>query len=155
MIDFSKEIIPYKSAGGIVLGENINTYLDDIYKSHRVKVSQYIVPDGEKRLSYFIDETLMVGTLSDGEIISIGCNGRYKGKCLGRFYSGQSLEQIVQNSKSQKIFHGCIIVDDNFGFSFELPPPYDEIGDSMESLPFDLQLDMLRVVDLSAWEPTK
>jgi len=152
MLDFSKEIIPYKSAGNVSLGDNINNYLSDIYKNHNVKISEYIIPDNEKRASYFIDETLRITTLCDGEVISIGCNNRYKGKCMGLFYSGQTLAQIIQNSTRQRVFHGCVIIDNNFGFSFELPAPYDEIGDSIEHLPLDLELTMLRVVDLSSWD---
>ncbi len=150
MDNFNAEIIPGKSVGNFLIGDNINNYLS-IYSNYEVKSSEYILPNNEKRLAYFIDSTLEITTLSSGEIVAIGCNEKYKGKCKGIFYPGQKLVEIIASSTRQRIFNGCIVIDNDFGFVFELPAPYDEIGDSIQSLPSELKLEFIRVADFSTW----
>ncbi|BFT81930.1 hypothetical protein [Enterobacter pseudoroggenkampii] len=58
-------------------------------------------------------------------------------------------------TNKQRIFNGFIIINDDFGFSFELPALYDEIADSIAHVPLDLAFNEIRVADYSDWNPQK
>jgi len=53
----------------------------------------------------------------------------------------------------QRIFNGSLIIDDDFGFSFVIPSPYDEIADVIDHMPPDLILNEMYVADFSSWNP--
>ncbi|CBJ40818.1 hypothethical protein (plasmid) [Ralstonia solanacearum CMR15] len=58
-------------------------------------------------------------------------------------------------TERQRIFNGCLVINDDFGFSFVLPHPYDEIADSVGDIPLDLIFDEIYVSDFSAWNPSR
>jgi len=155
MIDFNANIISGKSIGNILLGENITSYIDDAYSSHKVSYFEYYLPSNEIRLAYIIDKTITIATLSDGVIMSIGCNENYKGTYHSLLHTGQSMREIIKLTNRQRIFNGSIIINDDFGFSFDLPAPYDEIADDVEHIPLDLILKEVRVANFSEWNPRK
>jgi len=62
-----------------------------------------------------------------------------------------AFSQIKKLTARQRIFNGSLIIDEDFGFSYVLPPPYDEIADSIEAIPLDLQLDEIYISDFSSW----
>jgi hypothetical protein len=62
-----------------------------------------------------------------------------------------SFGQIKKFTKRQRTFNGSIILDDDFGFSYVLPAPYDEIADSIENTPLDLILSEIYISDFSSW----
>ena len=113
------------------------------------------MPDDKKRLAYIVDDTMTIATLEDGTIISIGCNVNYKGRYNKILQTGQTMGEIIGLTYKQRIFNGCFIINDDFGFSFELPAPYDKIADSIAHVPLDLVLNEIRVADYSDWNPQK
>ena len=129
--------------------------MSDFYVNHKVDHFEYYLPDNERRLAYTIDETITVAALSNGTIVSIGCNEHYKGKWNGLLHTGQTMKDVIKLTDRQRIFNGCIIVNDDFGFLFGLPAPYDEIADEVEHIPLDIVLNNIRVGDFSEWKPSK
>lgn len=155
MIDINADIISNKSIGNVVLGENVDRYLNDMYSNHTVRFFDYFLPDDEKRMAYVVDEIITIATLSNGLIISVGCNEKYKGRYMNSLCTGMRMSDVINLTNEQRIFNGCIIVNDDFGFSIELPTPYDEIADDIEHVPLDLVLKEMRVADYYSWKPKK
>lgn len=153
MIDINADIISNKSIGNVVLGENVDRYLNDMYSNHTVRFFDYFLPDDEKRMAYVVDEIITIATLSNGLIISVGCNEKYKGRYMNSLCTGMRMSDVIKLTNEQRIFNGCIIVNDDFGFSIELPTPYDEIADGIEQVPLDLVLKEMRVADYHSWKP--
>lgn len=152
MIDFTADIKSNHSIANIILEENISNYIDELYRKHSIKVKNYNLPDGETRVAYIVDNTITIATLSDGTIFSIGCNVHYPGLYRGVLSTGMSFGQIKKLTKRQRIFNGSVIIDDDFGFSYVLPVPYDEIADSIEDIPLDLILNEIYISDFSSWQ---
>ncbi|APF89653.1 hypothetical protein HI806_25195 (plasmid) [Ralstonia solanacearum] len=153
MIDFSAEILSGKSIGNILLGANISEYLHEMYASHEVEVKQYRLPNGEARCSYSLGRVLTIATHPDGLIFSIGCNRGYKGRYKACLYPGQTMDEVSKATERQRIFNGSVIINDDFGFSFVLPAPYDEVADHIGDIPPGLVLDEVYVSDFSMWNP--
>lgn len=155
MIDFGADIVSGRAMGNVFLGADINDYMNELYSGHKVTYFEYILPDDEKRQAYIIDDTMTIATLANGKIISIGCNVNYKGMYNNILQTGQTMKEIIDLTYKQRIFNGCVIINDDFGISFELPAPYDEIADSIAHVPLDLALNEIRVADYSDWNPCK
>ncbi|NEN80817.1 hypothetical protein [Paenibacillus elgii] len=153
MIAFNAKVISGYSMGNVVLGRNISEYIDELYSRHKVELKGYSVPDGEVRSAYTLDSTMTIVVDSSGLIVSIGCNQGYKGRYKGCLYAGQSIRDIMGLTSRQRIFNGSLIIDDDFGFSFVIPSPYDEIADVIDHLPLDLILNEIYVADFSSWDP--
>ncbi|WP_152395856.1 hypothetical protein [Paenibacillus guangzhouensis] len=153
MIDFNAEVISGYSMGNVVLGRNISEYIDELYSRHRTQLKEYSVPDGKVRSAYTLDGTMTIVVDSSDLIVSIGCNQSYTGRYKGCLYAGQSMRDITRLTSRQRIFNGSLIIDDDFGFSFVIPPPYDEIADVMEHIPLDLIFSEIYVADFSSWNP--
>lgn len=151
MIDFTADIKSEHSAANILIGENISSYIDEPYKKHNIKIKNYNLPGGETRVAYVVNNTITIATLPDGAIFSIGCNVHYKGLYRGMLSTGMSFGQVKKLTKRQRIFNGSIILDDDFGFSYALPTPYDEIADSIEDIPLNLILNEIYISDFSSW----
>jgi len=146
-LTFTADIKSKHSAANIILEENISNHIDELYRKHSIKVKNYNLPDGETRVAYIVDDTITIATLSDGTIFSIGCNVHYPGLYRGVLSTGMSFGQIKKLTKRQRIFNGSVIIDDDFGFSYVLPAPYDEIADSIEDIPLDLILNEIYISD--------
>ncbi|MCX8738846.1 hypothetical protein J3U56_05870 [Gilliamella sp. B2824] len=156
MIDFNADIVSYKSLGNIELERHIDFYLDEIYKNFTVEVKEYMTPYpfNEKMYAYFLEAgTIIISTNSEGDIIAVGCNEHYQGKYKKKLYAGITMKELILLTKSQRIPNGTLIVDEDYGISFTLPSPYDEMADYIEYIPLDLKLNEIFVSDDSFWEP--
>ena len=153
MVNFNSEIISGQSIGDIFIGDNIDGYLSEMYSNHKINTRKYGVPKEKNRIVYIIDNTIKVITDDFGKIISLGCNEGYKGHYKSILYAGQEMKNIKEKTLRQRIFNGSIIINDDFGFSFVIPPPYDELADSIEDMPGDLLLKEIYVGDFSLWNP--
>lgn len=154
MVDFNADIVSFISLGNVHLGESIDLYLDDIFNNYSVEIKEYSLPapSNEIRYAYSVQNgTLIIATTTDDVIVSIGCNQKYAGKYKGKLYAGITMEELSQRSKDLRILNGALIVDQDYGLSFTLPPPYDEIADSPEQIPHDLSLNEIYVCDHSGW----
>ncbi|GLR09515.1 hypothetical protein COO59_04795 [Mixta theicola] len=155
MININADIVSNKSIGDIFLGDNIENYLIEMHSNHVVRSFDYFLPDNEKRMAYVVDETITIATLSNGLITSVGCNEKYKGCYMNSLYTGMRMSDLIKSTDNQRIFNGSIIINDDFGFSIDLPEPYDEIADDIDQVPLDLILKVMRVADYSSWKPKK
>lgn len=155
MIDINADIISNKSIGNIVLGDNIKRYFSEMHSNYAVRTFDYFLPDNEKRIAYVVDETITIATLSNGLIISIGCNERYRGHYMNSLHTGMIMSDVIKSTDKQRIFNGCIIVNDDFGFLIDLPEPYDEIADDIDHIPLGLILKEMRVADCYSWKPKR
>lgn len=152
LIDFKADILSCYSIGGVLLGANVDAYKDEMHARFEVHKKEYFLPDNTKRISYFLDGTMSISTLSDGVIFSLGCNESYKGLYRGRLHAGQTMGRIRELTSKQRIFNGSIIVDDDFGVSFVLPAPYDEIADGINDVPSELVISEIYVADFLSWK---
>ncbi|AMB87160.1 hypothetical protein AWM79_18380 [Pseudomonas agarici] len=152
MIDFTADIKSMYSAANIFLGDNISMYTDELYTTHQVEIKKYSLPNNKVRFAYVVDGTITIATLPNGTIFSIGCNSHYQGFYRGILSTGMSFSKIQKLTKRQRILNGTIIIDDDFGFFYVLPAPYDEIADSIVDIPQKLILDEAYISDLSFLE---
>ncbi|HEP1063446.1 TPA: hypothetical protein RFX11_001609 [Klebsiella aerogenes] len=155
MFDFSAEIKSFHSLGDVLLNTNISVYLAEMYADHCVEYKEYLLPDASKRFTYVLDDTLTISTEPDGNIFSIGCNQNYTGLYKNLLYAGQEFGKVKKITNRQRIFNGSIIIDEDFGFQFILPSPFDEIADSIDNIPSNLKLNEIYIGDYSFWNPCK
>ena len=153
MIDIDAEIIPFESIANILLDSNVSLYLDDMYANFDVEFKEYSIPFGETNVAYILDDIIRVSATPEGKIIAIGCSEKYKGKYKGKLYPGMTMGELISLTESQRILNGTIIVDEDYGLSFTLPSPYDEIADYIKYIPHDLELNEIYVSDYSFWKP--
>lgn len=156
MVDINADIISFKSMGNVCLGQSIDFYLDDIFSRYDVDIKQYSLPfpSEEKRHGYTLDHgALIISTTPDDIIVSVGGNEDYCGKYNGMLYPGMTMEALIRHAKDLRIVNGSLIVDGDYGLSFSLPAPYDEIADVIQQIPLDLPLNEIYVCDHSAWAP--
>ena len=152
LIEFNTDIVSGHSIGNICLKSNISEYIGEMNDKYSLCTYEYKLPDGDKRISYILNQCITIVTFVDGNIFSIGCNLAYTGRYKNILYTGQSVGEIIKYTQLQRIFNGSLIIDNDFGFSFILPPPYDEIGDSINCLPSHLRLNEIYVSDFSSWK---
>ncbi|WKC46782.1 hypothetical protein [Pseudomonas veronii] len=151
MIDFNAEIKSGESLANIVLNSNVSIYLKELYEYHEVVVKNYTLPDSEIRTAYWVDSTITITTKADGAICSLGCNKNYKGAYRKTFRTGMFFYEIAELSKRQRIFNGSLILEEDFGISYVIPSPFDEIADSIQDIPANLRLDEIYISDFSSW----
>ncbi|AYH04273.1 hypothetical protein [Pectobacterium parmentieri] len=158
MIDINASIVSYFSLGNIEIGRFVDFYYSEMYGNFDVSVKEYMIPfpSNEKMYGYSLNkDTLMFSTTDDGKIVSVGCNENYKGRYKDKLYPGISMEELFDLTKSRRILNGTLIVDEDYGLSFTLPSPYDEIADYIEHIPLNLKLNEIYVSDNSFWAPKK
>ncbi|WP_148875054.1 hypothetical protein [Serratia marcescens] len=151
MIDFNARIVSGASIGNVVLNENISLYINEMHSRFSVKIKTHFLPDRSERKSYTVDNTLTVVTDKDGIILSLGCNSYYNGSYNEIISPGMEITDIIKLTVSQKIYNGSIIINDDFGVSFILPPPYDEIADAINDIPGGVIINEIFVSDFSFW----
>ncbi|MBH2562331.1 hypothetical protein I5K95_00020 [Serratia marcescens] len=151
MIDFKARIVSGVSMGNVAINGNISLYINEMHSRFSVKIKSYFLPDGSERKSYTVDNTLTVVTDKNGVILSLGCNAHYQGSYNGIRFPGMKIIDIIKLTTSQKIYNGSIIINDDFGVSFILPPPYDEIADAINYIPAGVIINEIFISDFSFW----
>ncbi|TDT51578.1 hypothetical protein DFO53_4083 [Enterobacter sp. AG5470] len=156
MIDLQADIISFTSIGNIHLNDNISHYMQDMYENFNVETKEYTIPFpfNEKNVAYILDGIVSITTKQQGTIIGVGCNEKYKGKYNKKLYPGITMGDLLRLTGSQRILNGTLIIDEDYGLSFTLPAPYDEIADYLEDIPLDLKLNEIYVSDYSFWAPS-
>ncbi|PXY96164.1 hypothetical protein DKK71_09625 [Snodgrassella alvi] len=153
MIDFSADIISYKSLGNIEIGRNVNFYIDELYKKFDVEVKRYKVPSySEIKYGYYLNNsTIVFSTDIYGRIVAVGCNENYKGKYKKKLYTGITMRKLISITDKFLIKNGSLIVNEDFGMSITLPPPFDQMVDSFKDIPLDLPLNEICVGNFDSW----
>jgi hypothetical protein len=152
MIDYKAEIIPGKSLVGMEIDANINDYINEIYlKNIPVVIKIYNENKKNEIHHYIINDNIKVNTLKDGYILNITCVDSLESKFDNNLYSGISVKELKRKTKKQSILHGSLFLNGDYGICYVLPPPYDEIGDSIHHLPDSLILNEICIGDFSWW----
>ena len=156
MIDFNADIISFTSLANIRLGHSVDIYLEEMLTRFTVETKEYpsSSPLGGDMHGYFLDDnTISIFTDANDIIVSVVCNQNYHGRYQNNLYAGITMERLTLLSKSILLINGALIVDGDYGLAFSLPSPYDEIADSLQHIPGDLQLVEVVVSDHSSWAP--
>jgi len=156
MIDFNADIISFTSLANIRLGHSVDMYLEEMLTRFTVETKKYpsSSPLGGDMHGYFLDDnTISIFTDANDIIVSVVCNQNYHGRYQNKLYAGITMERLTLLSKSILLINGALIVDGDYGLAFSLPSPYDEIADSLQHIPGDLQLVEVVVSDHSSWAP--
>ncbi|AMO46712.1 hypothetical protein GA0061071_106178 [Kosakonia oryzendophytica] len=156
MIDLNADIISNHSLGNICLGQSIDVYLEELLERFTVETKIYppAHPQAETMHGYFINHgAMVVFTNSLDIIVSVGCNQTYSGKYRQTLYPGITMEKLSMLVKEVRILHGALIVDNDYGLSFPLPSPHDELADHLHQIPPELTLNEIYVYDHSPLVP--
>ncbi|MEQ4617544.1 MAG: hypothetical protein ABN482_05800 [Corticimicrobacter sp.] len=156
MIDTSAEILSGQSMGNLCMGRNVADY--PVFRDPQwVRSRSVSDPQMTGRVLHYysLGDSLYVTTEEDGVICAIGCNERYRGRYRGVLYPGISMGELVSLTSSQRILNCTLIVNEDYGLSFTLPYPYDEIADELKDIPLDTRLNEIYVEDYSFWAPKK
>lgn len=151
-MNINAEIVSGRSIGDIEIGKPIDPYLASVYQENRkVELNTYDNP-GLKLHSYRIDDGLItINADENGTILNVSCRSPYKGKYKGKLHPGMSVAQVVAATQKQLLIHGFLVVDNDYGFCFNLPSPYDDDLDHISELPDDLILEEVYVKDKEWW----
>lgn len=139
-MNITAPILAGYSVGDIALSTNIESILTSLYsEGHKVELSTHNNP-GILLHSYRIDNGLMtVNTDEHGVIISLSCQPPYQGTYAGKLWPGMSVAQIKAVTQKQMLIFSVLVLDNEWGVCFDLPPPYDEY-DYIHELPDKLIL---------------
>ncbi len=75
----------------------------------------------------------------------------YKGRCKEILYSGICVAEVLAASSKANLLHGALIIDEDYGFYFPLPSPYEELADRVARVPKDVKLNTLHVESVQWW----
>lgn len=127
-IDFSLDIIPGKSIGGISLGDNVDDVTlslsegvsFEIFDFENFGVKYHCCKLGGGAVSFTIDES--------GKIISLWCEPPYKGSFNGKLYPGITAKELREVTRKQNLVKGYLVVDNIYGLYFGMPDDIDDFN---------------------------
>jgi hypothetical protein len=90
-----------------------------------------------------------------GKVVRIWCFPNYEGKFREVFHPGMTVAEVIRLSNKQAFIHGMLVIDAEFGASFDVPEvyngkPYDDV-DSAKQLPAEMILEQIHVMDNEWW----
>jgi hypothetical protein len=151
-IDYKANIISGKSLANIQIGNNIEEYLEYVYTyGINIEIKKYNENKRNEIHSYLINKNLLVNTFPNGNIINITSLNSYEGTLNKKIKSGMTFEQIKNSSKNQIVMNGCLFINNDYGFCYCLPSPYDEIADAIKQIPNGLILNKIMIDNLIWW----
>ncbi|WP_454986561.1 hypothetical protein [Capnocytophaga bilenii] len=150
-MNYIDEIKSGISVAGFDIGENINSYLPNLYLQE-VEVDRVIFNKGNYNEihHYIIDKNIKINTSKEGEILNISCSNIYYGKYKDILYLGITIEDIISKTDKQVIMFDSLFVNQDYGFCFVLPYPYKEV-DYISHLPKDLVLKEFTIGRFEKW----
>ncbi|WP_420212045.1 hypothetical protein ACN8ZM_18975 [Burkholderia aenigmatica] len=113
-------IVPGKSLGGILLGEEVNDVVDRLSGAHLIE--------------YLDKNTLKVdgGVITiyhdsvGGRIENLACNAKFHGSYLGKLWPGMTVSDVLKTTKKQMAWCGFVQVDGIQGVGLPLPSQFDD-----------------------------
>lgn len=150
-MNYNDEIKSGTSVAGFYIGENINSYLPHLYLQE-VEVDRVIFSKGKSNEihRYIIDKNIKINTSEKGEILNISCTNTYYGKYKDILYLGITVQEVISKTDKQVIMFDSLFVNQDYGFCFVLPYPYNDI-DYISHLPKDLVLKEFMVGRFEKW----
>ena len=99
---------------------------------------------------YIINKNIKINTSEKGEILNISCTNTYYGKYKDILYLGITVQEVISKTDKQVIMFDSLFVNQDYGFCFVLPYPYNDI-DYISYLPKDLVLKEFTVGRFEKW----
>lgn len=99
---------------------------------------------------YIINKNIKINTSEKGEILNISCTNTYYGKYKDILYLGITVQEVISKTDKQVIMFDSLFVNQDYGFCFVLPYPYNDI-DYISHLPKDLVLKEFIVGRFEKW----
>ncbi|MBW8809190.1 MAG: hypothetical protein JF591_10230 [Lysobacter sp.] len=148
-MNLDADIVPGRSIGGIVLGQEALGLIERLQQRHRVSARPALNPD---YTCYDIDEamTIVVGN-RDFVVANLAARRGYRGRLFGYIHAGMRVHELIAGAPSAllKAIHPhneFVYLDRAESVGFLLPPQYDDAADRIEHLPPELVLDTLYVM---------
>jgi hypothetical protein len=139
-------ILAGHSIGGIELGSDVNSALDELRREGRaINLSIHDRPSIMLH-SYEVDEGLItINADAHGIIVSISCQQPYKGVYEHKLHPGMSVAQIKAVTNKQLLTCSALVLNDELGVFFALPSLYEDC-DYISEIPEDLVLEEIYVM---------
>lgn len=154
-MNLDADIVPGRSIGGIVLGQQALELIERLQQHARVVVRPALNPD---YTCYDIDETMtiVVGN-RDFVVVNLAARSGYRGRLFGYIHAGMRVHELIAGASSALLqaihpHNEFVYLDRAESVGFLLPPQYDDVADRIEHLPADLLLDTLYVMPPAMWQ---
>ncbi|ACX86203.1 hypothetical protein [Pectobacterium parmentieri] len=130
-------ITPGKTLLGISLEENIESVISDISNNYSISRDAGIVSlnDGE----------IVIGHEDNGIIYSVMCDKRSNARYENKLWPGMSVKDVLDNSKEQIAFGGCVVIDRINGIGLPLPNDFDDFERITDFLSMDFVFEYLSI----------
>lgn len=131
------QIIPGESLAGIRLGDNIEHVISKVSGYYKISTNDGVI--------LLDDGIITVGYEDNGSVYSVMCDKRFKVKYKSKLWAGMSVKDVLEHSKEQVAFGGCVIVDRINGVGLPLPNEFDDFEKITDFLPLDFTFEYLSV----------
>lgn len=148
-MNLDADIVPGRSIGGLVLGQQALEPIERLQRHARVIARPALNPD---YTCYDIDEAMtIVVDNRDFLVANLAARSGYRGRLFGYIHAGMRVHELIAGASSVllKAIHPhneFVYLDRAESVGFLLPPQYDDVADRIEHLPVDLVLDALYVM---------
>lgn len=148
-MNLDADIVPGRSIGGIVLGQNALELIEGLQQRARVGVRPALNPH---YTCYDIDEAMTIVVANrDFAVANLAARGAYRGRLFGYIHAGMRVHDLIAGASSALLqaihpHNEFVYLDRAESVGFLLPPRYDDAVDRIEHLPADLVLDTLYVM---------
>lgn len=136
----NNEIIPGKSLGGVCLDEKVDFVVERFSPHYDVKIGDGVVK--------FNNDLIMLGYDENRLIYSAMCGVGYSHRFSGKLWAGMTVAEVIENSRTQVAWGGCVIVDGINGIGLPLPSGLDDFEVLTDFLEFDYVFPHLSVFRL-------
>jgi len=143
------DIVPGRSIGGIVLGQQALELIERLQQHAQVVARPALNPDYS---CYDIDEAMtIVVDNRDFVVVNLAARSGYRGRLFGYIHAGMRVHELIAGAPSALLkairpHNEFVYLDRAESVGFLLPPQYDDVADRIEQLPADLVLDALYVM---------
>jgi hypothetical protein len=148
-MNLDADIVPGRSIGGIVLGQQALEPIERLQQRARVVARPALNPD---YTCYDIDEAMTIVVANhDFLVANLAARGGYRGRLFGYIHAGMRVDELIAGAPSAllraiHLHNEFVYLDRAESVGFLLPPRYDDVADRIEHLPAELVLDTLYVM---------
>jgi hypothetical protein len=111
-------IVPGESLGGIFIGEQVEHVIHRLSDCYDIGVRANSICMNGGLVTAYHDE--------DGMILSLSCNSDFKGGFSTKLWPGMTVEDVLNNTRSQIAWSGFLQVDGIKGIGLSLPDALDD-----------------------------
>ncbi|VWC51020.1 hypothetical protein [Burkholderia sp. LMG 13014] len=113
-------IVPGRSLGGILLGEEVEKVVDRLSEMHLIEYlnENTLKVDGGVITIYHDSES--------GRIENLACNAEFQGRYQGKLWPGMTVGDVLKMTETQMAWCGFVQVDGIKGVGLPLPGEFDD-----------------------------